>query len=321
MTENSSYDSSYDVVVVGGGAAGLNAALMLGRARRRVAVVDGGAPRNAPAAHMHGFLSRDGMPPAELLKTGREELVGYGVDLIDDDVEQLRPGFTLRLAGGRELTARRVLWATGVHDELPAIPGLRESWGTDAVTCPYCHGYEVRDQPLGVLGTEPASVEHALLVRQWSPDVVYFAHTAPPSEEDRERLDARGIRVVDGTVTAVRREGGAMTGVELGGRFVARVALFVRTRTVPYDAQLRELGCAVADDVVTVDAGGRTSVPGVWAAGNVVDARATVIIAAAQGAAAAGALNHDLVTEDVRDAVDAFGGYTPTAERAAAAAR
>jgi thioredoxin reductase len=317
MTEN----SRYDVVVVGGGAAGLNAALMLGRARRRVAVVDGGAPRNAPAAHMHGFLSRDGMPPAELLKTGREELLGYGVDLIDDDVSGLEPGFTLRLAGGRVLSARRVLWATGVHDELPAIPGLRESWGTDAVTCPYCHGYEVRDQPLGVLGTEPASVEHALLVRQWSPDVVYFAHTAPPSEEDRERLDARGIRVVDGTVTAVRREHGKMTGVELGGRFVARVALFVRTRTVPFDAQLRELGCAVEADVVKVDPSGQTSVPGVWAAGNVVDARATVIIAAAQGAAAAGALNHDLVTEDVRDAVDAFGGFTPAAERAAAAAR
>jgi len=317
MTEN----SSYDVVVVGGGAAGLNAALMLGRARRRVAVVDGGAPRNAPAAHMHGFLSRDGMPPAELLKTGREELLGYGVDLIDDDVSRVKPGFTLRLAGGRELTARRVLWATGVHDELPAIPGLRESWGTDAVTCPYCHGYEVRDQPLGVLGTEPASVEHALLVRQWSPDVVYFAHTAPPSDEDRERLDARGIRVVDGTVTAVRRENGGMTGLELGGRFVPRVALFIRTRTVPHDAQLRELGCAVEGDVVTVDPSGRTSVPGVWAAGNVVDARATVIIAAAQGASAAGALNHDLVTEDVRDAVDAFGGFTPTAERAAAAAR
>jgi thioredoxin reductase len=317
MTEN----SSYDVVVVGGGAAGLNAALMLGRARRRVAVVDGGAPRNAPAAHMHGFLSRDGLPPAELLKIGREELAGYGVDLVDDDVTSLEPGFTLRLAGGRELTARRVLYATGVHDDLPDLPGLRESWGTDAVTCPYCHGYEVRDQPLGVLGTEAASVEHALLVRQWSPDVVYFAHTAPPSEEDRERLDARGIRVVDGPVTAVRREGGKLTGVELGRRFVPRAALFIRTRTVPHDAHLRELGCAVENDVVKVDPSGQTSVPGVWAAGNVVDARATVIIAAAQGAAAAGALNHDLVTEDVRKAIGSYGGFTPAAERAAAAKR
>ncbi|MEV6641657.1 NAD(P)/FAD-dependent oxidoreductase [Amycolatopsis sp. NPDC051371] len=310
MTEN-----SYDVLVVGGGAAGLNAALMLGRARRRVVVVDGGSPRNAPAEHMHGFLSRDGLPPSELLKIGREELAGYGVELLEDQVSALEPGFTARLASGRELTARRVLVATGVHDELPDIPGLRESWGTDAVTCPYCHGYEVRDQPLGVLGTEPASVEHALLVRQWSPDVVYFAHTAPPSEEDRERLDARGIRVVDGTVTALRRENGHLTGLELGARFVPRVALFIRTQTVPHDELMRALGYQETDPM------GKTNVPGIWAAGNVVDARATVIIAAAQGAAAAGALNHDLVSEDVRRAVDAFGGFTPEAERAAAAAR
>jgi thioredoxin reductase len=310
MTEN-----SYDVLVVGGGAAGLNAALMLGRARRRVVVVDGGSPRNAPAEHMHGFLSRDGLPPSELLKIGREELAGYGVEILEDQVSGLEPGFTARLASGRELTARRVLVATGVHDELPDIPGLRESWGTDAVTCPYCHGYEVRDQPLGVLGTEPASVEHALLVRQWSPDVVYFAHTAPPSEEDRARLGARGIRVVDGTVTALRREDGHLTGLELGARFVPRAALFVRTQTVAHDELMRALGYQETDPM------GKTNVPGVWAAGNVVDARATVIIAAAQGAAAGGALNHDLVTEDVRRAVDAFGGFTPEAERAAAAAR
>ncbi|UOX92365.1 NAD(P)/FAD-dependent oxidoreductase [Amycolatopsis sp. FBCC-B4732] len=312
MTEN-----SYDVLVVGGGAAGLNAALMLGRARRRVAVVDAREPRNAPAEHMHGFLSRDGLPPSDLLEIGREELAGYGVDLLEDSVTRLEPGFTARLASGRELTARRVLVATGVHDDLPDLPGLRESWGTDAVTCPYCHGYEVRDEPLGVLGTEPASVEHALLVRQWSPDVVYFAHIAPPSEEDRERLDARGIRVVDGVVTAVRREAGRLTGIELGDRFVARTALFLRTRTVPHDELLRGLGYTEG----AVDPSGKTSVPGVWAAGNVVDARATVIIAAAQGAAAAGALNHDLVTEDVDRAVAAYGGFSPAAERAAAGAR
>ncbi|MEV4052338.1 NAD(P)/FAD-dependent oxidoreductase [Amycolatopsis sp. NPDC049688] len=313
MTDN----NSFDVLVVGGGAAGLSAALMLGRARRRVAVVDARAPRNAPAAHMHGFLSRDGLPPSELLEIGREELRGYGVELLEDRVTRLVPGFTAELAGGRVLTARRVLVATGVHDDLPDLPGLRESWGTDAVTCPYCHGYEVRDQPLGVLGTNADSVEHALLVRQWSPDVVYFAHTTEVSEEDRERLDARGIRVVDGVVTALRREGGRLTGVELGGRFVPRTALFLRTRTVPHDELLRDLGYVEGE----VDPSGKTSVPGVWAAGNVADARATVIIAAAQGAAAAGALNHDLVAEDTRHAVAALGGFSPAAERAAAGAR
>lgn len=310
-------ENTYDVLVVGGGAAGLSAALMLGRARRRVAVVDARAPRNAPASHMHGFLSRDGLPPSDLLKIGREELAGYGVDLLDDSVTALDAGFTARLASGRELTARRVVVASGVHDDLPDIPGLPESWGTDAVTCPYCHGYEVRDQPLGVLGTEPASVEHALLVRQWSPDVVYFSHTEPVSDVDRARLDARGIRVVDGTVTAVRREDGHLKGIEVGARFVPRAALFIRTRTVPHDELLRGLGYEAG----VVDPTGKTSVPGVWAAGNVVDARATVIIAAAQGAAAGGAVNHDLVAEDVERAVEAFGGFTPAAERAAAAAR
>ncbi|GHF95189.1 MULTISPECIES: NAD(P)/FAD-dependent oxidoreductase [Amycolatopsis] len=313
MSEN----DSFDVLVVGGGAAGLSAALMLGRARRRVAVVDSRAPRNAPAAHMHGFLSRDGLPPAELLALGRAELRGYGVELLEDRVTRLDHGLTAELASGRHLTARRVLVATGVHDDLPDIPGLRESWGTDAVTCPYCHGYEVRDQPLGVLGTEPASVEHALLVRQWSPDVVYFAHTTQVSEEDRERLDARGIRVAEGVVTGIRREDGHLTGVELGARFVPRAALFLRTRTVPHDELLRGLGYVEGD----VDPSGKTGVPGVWAAGNVVDARATVIIAAAQGAAAAGALNHDLVTEDVERAIGAFAGFSPAAERTAAGAR
>ena len=167
----------YDVVVVGGGAAGLSAALVLGRARRRVAVIDAGAPRNAPAAHMQGFLSRDGMPPAELLAAGRAEVTGYGVELVEDQVRAIEPGFVVRLAGGRALTARRILVATGVSDELPDIPGVRERWGRDLLHCPYCHGWEVRDQPLGVLGTHPGSVQHAQLVRQWSDDVVFFVHT------------------------------------------------------------------------------------------------------------------------------------------------
>jgi thioredoxin reductase len=165
------------VVVVGGGAAGLSAALVLGRARRRVAVVDAGAPRNAPAAHMQGFLSRDGMPPAELLAAGRAEVTRYGVELIEDRVVGIDPGFFVRLAGGATLRARRLLVTTGVVDELPQIAGLRERWGRDLLHCPYCHGWEVRDQPLGVLGTQPGSVQHAQLVRQWSDDVVFFVHT------------------------------------------------------------------------------------------------------------------------------------------------
>jgi len=137
----------YDVVVVGGGAAGLSAALVLGRARRRVAVVDAGAPRNAPAAHMQGFLSRDGMSPADFLAAGRVEVTGYGVELVEDQVVGIEAGFIVRLAGGRVLKARRILVATGIRDELPEIPGVRERWGRDLLHCPYCHGWEVATSP------------------------------------------------------------------------------------------------------------------------------------------------------------------------------
>ncbi len=196
MSDQDDPTDAYDVVIVGGGAAGLNAALVLGRARRRVAVVDAGAPRNAPAAHMQGFLSRDGMPPTELLATGRVEVGGYGVELIEDNVVAIEAGFTVRLAGDRALDARRILIATGVRDVLPDIPGVRERWGRDLLHCPYCHGWEVRDQPLGVLGTRPDAVDHALLIRQWSEDVILFAHTLDLGADDLGRLDARGVRVV-----------------------------------------------------------------------------------------------------------------------------
>src|SRR6476660_6344275 len=188
----------YDVVIVGGGAAGLSAALVLGRARRRVAVIDAGEPRNAPASHMHGYLSRDGMPPSELLKVGREEARGYGVEFIDDSVVSAAAGFTLALGKGGTVEARRLLLATGATDELPAIDGVEERWGKDFLHCPYCHGWEVRDQPLGVLGTSAASVEHAQLIRQWTDDLIFFAHDQAPTETEREQLEARDIRIVEG---------------------------------------------------------------------------------------------------------------------------
>ncbi|MGG2464915.1 NAD(P)/FAD-dependent oxidoreductase [Streptomyces sp. RGM 3693] len=302
---NPARDTEWDVVVVGAGAAGLNAALVLARARRRVVVIDGGAPRNAPADRMHGFLSRDGMPPAALLEVGRAELATYGAELLTGQATEITPALGVRLAGGPELRARRVLVATGLRDELPAIPGLRERWGRDLLHCPYCHGYEVRDQPLGVLGTHPGSVHHALLLRQWSPDVVFFPHTMDPTDDERERLTARGVRIAEGTVTRLVTEGDRLRGVELAdGRVVPRAAVFVVPRMVPHDALLTALGCARNEDGwVSTDPSGRTSVPGVWAAGNVVDPRAQVVTAAGMGAAAAFALNLDLVAEEVEQAV------------------
>ncbi|WP_331748792.1 NAD(P)/FAD-dependent oxidoreductase (plasmid) [Streptomyces sp. NBC_00984] len=299
-------DGVYDVVVVGAGAAGLSAALVLARSRRRVAVVDGGEARNAPAAHMHGFLSRDGMPVADLLAVGRAEVTGYGVDLFESRVDEIDPGFFVRLDGGAVLRARRVVVATGLRDELPAIPGVRERWGKDLLFCPYCHAYEVRDQPIGVLGTHAGAVQHALLLRQWSHDIVFFAHTLDLGTEEREQLSARGITVADGAIKRLVTEGDQLRGVELAeGHVYPRCAVFLFPHMVPHDALLTGLGCERDQNGwVTTDTAGRTSAFGVWAVGNVSDAKALVITAAGQGAAAAFALNHDLVAEDIERAVE-----------------
>jgi thioredoxin reductase len=297
----------YDVVIVGGGAAGLGAALVLGRSRRRVVVVDAGEPRNAPASHMQGFLSRDGMPPADLLAVGRSEVASYGVELIRDRVATVEPGFIVHLDGGDVLTTRRILVASGVRDELPDIVGARERWGRDLLHCPYCHGWEVRDQPLGVLGTGPGSVEHALLVRQWSDNVVFFAHTHPVTAGERAALDARGVSVVDGVVAQLSVVDDRLDAVQLGdGRAIPRSAVFIRPSLHPHEGDLIDsLACEVDEGgFVQVDASGRTSVPGVWAAGNAANPRAQVITAAGEGSAAAISINNDLVEEDVRNALD-----------------
>lgn len=299
-------ERAYDVVIVGGGAAGLSAALVLGRARRRVAVVDAGRPRNGPAAHMQGFLSRDGMPPAELLATGQAEVRGYGVEVIEDQVVAIESGYLVRLASGAPLTARRALVATGVRDELPDIPGVRERWGRDLLHCPYCHGWEVRDQPLGVLGTRPDAVQHALLVAQWSDDVVFFEHTMDVGSDDLARLDARGVKVIRGVVRSVVVEGDRLIGVQLAdGQLVARTAVFIRPTNVPHaDGLLAGIGCEVdSAGFVIVDSTGRTSNVGVWAAGNVVDPRFQVITSAGTGSVAAIAINANLVQDDVARAL------------------
>lgn len=301
-------ERSYDVVVVGGGAAGLSAALVLGRARRSVAVIDAGAPRNAPAAHMHGFLSRDGMAPSDFLEMGRREVTGYGVDLVRDEVVKLEPGFDAHLASGRTIGARRVLIASGVTDQLPDIPGVRERWGTDLLHCPYCHGWEVRDRPLGVLGTLPGSVDHAHLVRQWSDDMIFFAHTYSLTTQDRESLGTRGIEIVEGAVRRLTIEDDRLTGVEmLDGRAIPRSAVFVRPGNLPRDdGLLVGLGCDLDDGgFPTIDESGRTTAHGVWAAGNVVDPRAQVITSAGAGSVAAISINADLVLEDCELAVAA----------------
>ncbi|MCY9783815.1 NAD(P)/FAD-dependent oxidoreductase [Nocardiopsis sp. EMB25] len=318
------HNDRYDVVIVGGGPAGLNAALMLGRARRSVLVVDNDQPRNAPATHTHGFLTRDGTPPAHLLATGRDEVTRYGGHITtglaqsatkDDD------GFTVALDTGRTVRARRLLVTTGITDDLPDIPGLRARWGHDVLHCPYCHGWEVRDQPIGVLATSPHSVRQALLFRQWTDQLTLLLHTNPhPTPQEAEQLAARQITVVTGQVTELDTTDDHLTGVHLDtGDLVPLRALAIAPRAVPRARLLTTLGLEPTPHPsgahIDTDPTGLTPIPGVWAAGNLTNPAATVLLSAASGSTAAGAINADLVAEDTRDAVRGMNDpFTATTE-------
>jgi thioredoxin reductase len=307
MTEK--HSEQYEVIVVGGGAAGLSAALVLGRARRRTLVVDAGEPRNAPAAHMQGYLSRDGMPPAEFLAIGRAEIERYGVELVRDRAVDVTKDtdFTVALASGRTVRARRLVVATGLKDELPAVPGVAERFGRDVLHCPYCHGWEVRDRAFGVLATSPMSVHQALMVSQWSKDVTLFLHQVAESElsdDDLRRLAAAGVQVVPGEVAGLVVDDDRLTGVRLpDGTVHAREVLFVAPRAVPQTGLLERLGAELQETPFgaypVADPTGLTSVPGVWAVGNASGFAEQVVNAAAGGYRAGATINGDLLMADL----------------------
>ncbi|MFF2389598.1 NAD(P)/FAD-dependent oxidoreductase [Agromyces sp. NPDC058104] len=320
---------TWDVIIVGGGSAGLSAALMLGRSRRRVLVLDEGRPRNRFAGHMHGVLGRDHSSPLALLDDGRAELgrydgvtlrsgVAVGAEAADDvapDAHAPASGFTLDLADGERLLARRLLVASGLTDVLPDVPGLAEQWGRGAFVCPYCDGWEARDRGVAVLATSAAQVHQAQLMRQLSDRVTVFAHGAQLPEEARAGLLARGIGIEDRAVAAViADEAGALRGIRLDdGTEVATDAIFAGPEPEPNDPVLRSLTVdraahPMGGEFAVVDAMGRTSVPGVWAAGNVTDPRSSVPYAMAAGSMAGAAINADLVEEEVRAALAAPSG-------------
>ncbi|WP_371557201.1 NAD(P)/FAD-dependent oxidoreductase [Streptomyces longwoodensis] len=321
MTENHDPTDAYEVIVIGGGAAGLSAALVLGRARRRTLVVDAGEPRNAPAAHLQGFLSRDGVPPAEFLAVGREEIARYGVDLVRDRVVDARRDgdFLVTLDGGRTLRARQLVVATGLKDELPPVPGVAERFGRDVLHCPYCHGWEVRDQAFGVLASSVLSVHQALMVTQWSKDVILFLHRVGEAElsgTDLRRLAAAGVAVVPGEVAGLVVEDDRLTGVRLAdGAVHAREALFVAPRAVPRTGLLERLGAELREtpfgSYPVIDERGLTTVPGLWAAGNASGFAEQVVNAASRGYRAGAAINGELLMADLDAAVSAGGRKLP----------
>ncbi|WP_375490096.1 NAD(P)/FAD-dependent oxidoreductase [uncultured Jatrophihabitans sp.] len=305
--------TNYDVIVIGGGSAGLAAGVILARSRRSVAVIDAGHPRNAPADGVHNFLTREGTPPAELLAVGRREFTGYGGTLIEaeaTDASRDGDGFAVELDDGRRLAGRRLLITTGLRDELPDIPGLTERWGHDVLHCPYCHGWEVRDQQIAIIGTGPMAAHGASLFRQLTDRVTLCLHNAPLDDEQRTRLAARDVRITDSPVETLVVDSDRLVGLRLtDGTVVDADAVVVAPRFVANSAVLTSLGVEVREHEmgvgrhVVVDPMQRTSVPGVYAAGNVSNLMAQVISAASEGSAAGAMINADLVTEDFDRAV------------------
>lgn len=311
MVQNAETDGEvgtlHDVVVVGGGAAGLSAGLVLARARRRVTVVDAGEPRNAPAEGVHGLVGLEGVPPSELLARGRDEVRGYDGEVVDGRVVSTRTaghGFDVTLADGTVLPTRTLLIAGGVTDELPDIPGVREQWGRGVLHCPYCHGWEVRDQRIGILATHPLSAHQALLFHQWSRDITFLTGGRPVGESDRRDLSALGIPIEERGIVGLEVDGGRVVGVRVDDdEVIALDAVVVASRMTARLEPYAALGLTAVDHpagtVIPTDETGATPVPGVWAAGNCADLASQVGAAAAQGARAAQHINAALVMADL----------------------
>ena len=303
-----------DVLIIGAGSAGLSAGLMLARSRRKILVLDGGAPRNAVAAHMHGVLGRDGWSPLDLVATGRAEIARYGGIVTQDSavaIERDGDDFAITLESGDTHTTRRLLVASGLRDDLPAIPGLAESWGRGVAHCPYCDGWEARDSRIAVVSTGPMSLHQSQLLRQLSPNITYYVEGTELPEADLAALVVRGIAIEPRRIAAIESIDGKVSSIRLhDGASIPTDSVFVRPRAVPNDMLLHQIGAAAAvgiddHDWITVDPTGRTSIPGIWAAGNVVNPAATVPISAAAGSTAGAAINADLVDDEIRAALRA----------------
>ena len=296
-------------MIVGGGVAGLSAGLMLARARRRVVVVDAGAPRNRFTAHMHAVLGHDDKAPDELLAIGRADYERYGGVIVDGRAvaaSEVDDGISVTVDDGSTLHARRLIVATGLRDVLPDIEGLAEWWGRGVASCPYCDAWEVRDQRIGIIATDTVGDFQAQLLRQWSPSITYFVEDAePPASAE---FAARGITIEQRRVAKVLSRDGALAGVELvDGDRVDLDAIFTAPRPEPIDELLGPLGAEFDDagfgPFVVTDPSGKTSVDGVWAAGNVASPMANIPMSMSAGSFAGGAVNADLVGDDIAAAL------------------
>ena len=302
----------WDSIIIGGGPAGLSAALAMGRSLRRTVVVDTGQPRNRFAAHMHTVLGHEGIPPQELLARGRTEVAQYGGILHHGSVREVREStnttgvrtLMVGLEDGLVLRTRSVIAATGVRDQLPPIPGLAERWGTAVLHCPYCHGWEVRGQRLGVLASGPMAVHQAQLLRQWSDQLTFFSAAAEPLDDAlARRLQTRGVVIEPSPVAEVLGTDKLVTGVLLqDGRQIEVDALFTAGELRPHDQYLAALDLERTEQpwgsFLSSDFTGQTSHERIWAPGNISQPAANVPMAISAGTLAGTAANMALVAED-----------------------
>jgi len=293
-----------DAIIIGGSFAGLAAALYLARARRSVAVIDAGAPRNRFSAHAHGLLGQDGRPPAEILAAARTQVAAYpSVRFVAAEAVDARgqvDGFTVTLGSGARVEARRLVLAFGVRDELPTIPGLAERWGRSVLHCPYCHGYEFSGRRLGVLHTSPHSLQQAQLIAEWGPTTYFLNGTAIHDDPALAPLRERGIAIEPAAVGALRGSGDALDALEfVDGRTVGLDALYVGPRTHLGSDLATRLGCALDEGpwgpTIRTDASKLTSVAGVYAAGDITRSMHNVTFAAADGVTVGMAAHRSLV--------------------------
>ncbi|WP_176040338.1 NAD(P)/FAD-dependent oxidoreductase [Burkholderia stabilis] len=295
----------HEVIVIGGSFAGLSAAMQLARARRRVLVIDAGRPRNRFAEHAHGFFGQDGKPPAQIVADATAQLVAYPtVQRIEGEAltaERDADGrFHVTLADGHRASAGRLILATGIRDELPALPGLVERWGISVLHCPYCHGYEVGGQQLGVLATHPLSVHQAILIPDWGPTTWFTQGVAEANEEEAALLDARGVRIERSPVVEILGDAPRLEALRLAdGQIVPIDALFVGARTAMASDLAQQLGCAFDEGplgpVVRVDAWMQTSVAGVFSAGDASTPMTNATFASASGVMAGVAAHRSLI--------------------------
>lgn len=292
---------SADVAIIGGGCAGLSAALILGRSRRKVIVFDHGRPRNDSALFAYGYFTRDKTPPRDLLAIGRAQLSPYDVTFIPAAVHRIKresSGFMMTAANGDVFRTPKVLLATGLKDSLPAIPGLSDHWGSRVYSCPYCDGWEMRDKPIVVIATGEGSYEYVLLIRHWTDSLTFFVNSSfPVNDKQRRELAQRQITCIETPIVKVEKADEVLHLSLEDGTTLPCHAIFTHPECHIRKGLISQLGCDMTPNQVTIDDAGRTTIPGLYAAGDIALKSSLLVTAASSGAIAAMAINQDLIKE------------------------